>query len=159
MKITAGLLTVGAVTATAIIGSAAAFIGAVPAGAVESADPLGSLVETYEYPDGDKVAGIRLIKGDGQILLVGCGEGRTSVEVYTYLATTPYCFEFKGKAGYVALELDEVYGIRNYNDFPIDAKIKVDDVVKPPVEVPADDWKGVGIVNGEGQALLLEIRA
>jgi hypothetical protein len=75
------------------------------------------------------------------------------------VAADPYCFEFKGTSGYVALELEEVYGIRNHLDFPIDAKIEVDDVVKPVVEIPADDWKGVGVANGEGQALLLELRA
>jgi hypothetical protein len=153
------LLTAGAMAVTAIIAGAAALIGANPAGAAESADAPTSLVETFEYPDGDQVAGIRLIKGDGRILLVGCDEGRTSAEVYSYVSADPYCFEFQGTTGYVALELEDVYGIRNHLDFPIDATIEVDDVVKPPVEVPADDWKGVGVANGEGQALLLELRA
>jgi hypothetical protein len=157
VKITPRQLTVGALTAAAL---AAGITGILPAGAAEpTADDAMSLVETYDYPDGDKVDGIRLIKGDGRIELVGCDEGRTSAEVYSYKAGKPYCFEFKATTGYVTLELDQVYGIRNHNDFPINAKIRIGDEVRPPVTVAEDDWKGVGAGNGDNQAVLLEIRA
>ncbi|MFI5491420.1 hypothetical protein [Actinoplanes sp. NPDC051859] len=92
-------------------------------------------------------------------MLVGCDEGKTSAEVWSYSTSKPYCFEFKGKTGFVTLELERVYGIRNNNDFPIEAKISIDEVVKPPVEIREDNWKGVGVAAGEGQALLLELRA
>ncbi|MDI6103024.1 hypothetical protein QLQ12_30860 [Actinoplanes sp. NEAU-A12] len=157
VKMTPRLLAVGALAAATL---AAGITGMLPAGAAEpTSDNAASLVETYDYPGGDKVDGIRLIKGDGRIMLVGCDEGRTSAEVYSYKAAKPYCFEFKAATGFVTLELDEVYGIRNHNDFPIDAKIRIGDLVKPPVTVEKDDWKGVGAGAGDGQALLLELRA
>ncbi|NJC70228.1 hypothetical protein HC031_10975 [Planosporangium thailandense] len=148
--------------AVSVLGVAAAVVGvsslghALPATAADGTPSPDSLVETYDYPNGDKTTGIKLIKGDGHILLVGCDAGKTSALVWSYNSDQPYCFQFTGKTGYVTLELHDVYGIRNYNDFDISAKVST---VKDPIPVPKDSWKGVGVAGGTGPAILLELRS
>lgn len=156
MKIKPRLLAVGALTVTAAAVAVNGLVHALPATAADGAPAQDSLVETYDYPDGDKTPGIKLIKGDGHILLANCDAGKTSAEVYSYNSDKPYCFQFKGKTGYVTLELHDVYGIRNHYDFGISAKVST---VKDPIPVPADGWKGVGVSGGTGPAILLELRA
>ncbi|WP_250006463.1 hypothetical protein [Actinoplanes sp. M2I2] len=144
------------------IGAALAIVAGVAAGVPAMAadeDPAPqSLVEDFAYPGAERYTDIKLIRGDGKIMLVDCGAGRTSAEVWSYTRPEPFCFEFLGDTGYVALELAEAYGVRNYENFVMSAKVTVDDVTKT-VEVPEDDWKGVGVGNSENQAVLLELRA
>jgi hypothetical protein len=140
----------GAATLAAAIGT---FVHIQPAGAADN--PQGSLVETYDYPNGDKTPGIKLIKGDGHVVMVDCAEGQSSAEVWSFNNEKPYCFQFKGKTGYVTLELNDVYGIRNLSQLDITAKVST---VKDPIPVPKDSWKGVGVSGGTGPAVLLELR-
>ncbi|GAA0793783.1 hypothetical protein [Spirilliplanes yamanashiensis] len=148
-----------AATSAGIVAAAIAGVAAgVPAlAAPEDAEPT-SLVEDFSYPDAASYPDIKLIRGDGRILIVDCDAGRTSAEVWSFTRPTPFCFEFKGDNGFVSLELADVYGIRNNENFAMSAKVTVDETTKV-VEVPEVDWKGVGVGAGENQAVLLELRA
>jgi hypothetical protein len=157
VKINPRRLAVTALGITATVAGLSALTSAVPAVAADT-DAPPSIVETFEYPGGSNLPGITLVSGDGHILLVGCDEGRTSAEVWKFNVDLPYCFEFKGKTGYVSLKLDDVYGIRNNNDFAVNAKVSVAGV-EETVAVPADDWQGVGVGAGKGPAVLLELRS
>jgi hypothetical protein len=57
------------------------------------------------------------------------------------------------------MQLDQVYGIRNYQSFGLKATVSIEGADPTEVAVPADDWKGVGAGASQGQAVLLELRA
>jgi hypothetical protein len=123
-----------------------------------TAPTLAPLGEDFSYPGAASYPDIKLISGDGNITLVDCAAGRTSVEVWSFNKADAFCFEVKGKTGYLQVELADTYGIRNYEDFGMTAKVTVDETTKS-VAVPQDDWVGIGAGAGENQAVLLEIRA
>jgi hypothetical protein len=81
------------------------------------------------------------------------------VEVYSFTAADPFCFQILGTTGFLTMQLDEVYGIRNYQNYGLQATVSIAGATPVPVSVPADDWKGVGEGAGQGQAVLLELRA
>ena len=152
---TAALVAVGAVVA----GGLAALDLSAAAQAADSDTPPSSIVEDYSYPGADQITGIKLIKGDGHILLVGCDEGHTSVEVYSFTAADPFCFQILGTTGSLTMQLEQAYGIRNYQNYGLEATVSVEGAAPTDVAVPADDWKGIGVGANEGQAVLLELRA
>ncbi len=157
MRINRRQAALSALGTAVIVAGIGGMINALPAVAADDSQPP-TLEENYDYPGGDKTPGIKLLKGNGQILLVGCNEGKTSVEVYRYGATEPFCFHFRKKTGYVKLEVQAAYGIRNHNDYTVDAKVKVNDTEKTVV-APVDDWVGFGTGPGERGGVLLELRA
>jgi hypothetical protein len=117
----------------------------------------GSIVEDFSYPGAASYTDIKLITGDGGILIVDCAAGRTSLEVWSFNRADAFCFEVKGKAGFLKVELPDTYGIRNYEDFAMTAKVTVDEATKN-VAVPQNEWVGVGVGTGENEAVLLELR-
>lgn len=149
----AALATVGL---TAAVGLAAVSLGS---SAQAAAGASTSIVEDYSYPNADQVKGIKLIKGDGHILFVGCDEGHTAIEVYSYTAENPFCFQILGTTGILTMQLEQVYGIRNHQNFGLEATVSVEGADPTKVAVPADGWKGVGKGAGQGQAVLLQLRA
>ena len=138
------------------IGITAALAGAPAVTAARDSDPA-SLVETYEYPNADLYPDIKLVRGDGHILIVDCNAGRTSFEVWSFIRREPFCFELRGEKGSLSLELANVYGVQNLENQVVSAKVTVDGATKT-VAVPAVDWKGIGAGDGAGQAVLLELR-
>lgn len=157
MRITmrrAALAVVG--TMTAVVGTIG-LVQVLPA-AADDADTPPSIVETYDYPGAASIPNIKLIRGDGHIMAVACNQGKTDIEVYSFLVADPFCFDVKGTSGYLALELEQAYGVRNYNQFTVDAKVSIEGAAPKTVTVPVDDWAGVGVGANEGQAVLLELR-
>ncbi|WP_050591856.1 hypothetical protein [Salinispora fenicalii] len=145
------------VGAAAMVLASGGTLGMLPVSATAEPDAPPSIVEDFTYPGGDKIDGIRLIKGDGHILFIECDQPARSVEVWSFTQDTPFCFEIRGTKGYVSLELADAYGIRNYNDFPLSATVSVAGTEKA-VQVPINDWVGVGPGANEGPAVLLEIQ-
>ncbi|RBJ02793.1 hypothetical protein DRA43_16380 [Micromonospora provocatoris] len=158
MKLTRSALGISAFSAVAVAIGTSAMIASAPAEAAIDADAMPAIEEDFQYPGADQIQGIRMIKGDGHVLHIECDKPARSIEVWSFTRITPFCFEVRGTTGYVTLELADVYGIRNYNDFGLDAKVTVSNVEKS-VDVPVDDWVGVGVGADEGPAVLLEIRA
>ncbi|MEV4121746.1 hypothetical protein [Micromonospora sp. NPDC049645] len=158
MRISRRTRSVGAVGSAAVVLAVGGLMGAYPTSATANADAPPSIEENFVYPGGETLDGIRLLKGDGHVLLTGCDQPARSIEVWSFTRSTPFCFEVRGTSGYVTLELADVYGIRNYNSFGLGAKVRVASTEKT-ISVPIDDWAGVGIGAGEGPAVLLELRA
>jgi hypothetical protein len=76
----------------------------------QDAQEQGSLVETFEYPNGNSVPGIELKKGDGRILHVPCpADKRGVVIIESYVGSTDFCFQVKGGKGYLTMNVPKSY--------------------------------------------------
>ncbi|MFF2728226.1 hypothetical protein ACFVS9_10010 [Streptomyces sp. NPDC058008] len=124
--------------------AALAFTGVGTSSAAETEDTPPYAVEDFAYPDSEKILaeqGIRLKSGDGHITLAECSGDPAQMEVWSRSQPT-FCFEVTGATGYLALELDRVYGIKgnNYNtkvDMTVDNSEVSFDLVK-------NGWTQVG---------------
>ncbi|MFK8844584.1 hypothetical protein [Streptomyces sp. Ac-502] len=110
---------VGAVTSIAAV-SALATAQAAPrpasAGVQQAAaDEMPFAVEDFGYPGADKILaekGLKLLKGDGHILLTECsGDWKIKVEANKAFDTVFYCFKVTGKKGNLTMEVPDVSGI------------------------------------------------
>lgn len=163
MRFLSRLLVLSAVGGAAVFAGTTAFTGATSARADDPrpAETQPPIEENYDYPFADKIfaeRGIRLIKGDGRILLVDCG-GPDLVEVLSR-SKGKFCFQVKGtRGGYVTMELPETYLIKG-DSHPIAAKVIVDGETEI-VPVNKNEWVpvGEGTDPNSGPATLLEIRA
>ncbi|MFC4065484.1 hypothetical protein [Actinoplanes subglobosus] len=143
------------------MGALAAAVGFVsqPASAEAAADEPSSIVEDFSYPNAEDITGVKLIRGDGNITYVGCSEENVSLAVWSYTASQPFCFRIVGKTGHLTVELQQVYGFRNYEDFAVGATVSLNGAPATGAIVPADDWLGVGSGSSTGgQVAMLEIR-
>ncbi|QHC21022.1 hypothetical protein [Streptomyces sp. GS7] len=91
--------------------------GAAQAAAGELPPPA---IEDFEYPGADKILkekGIKLLKGDGHILLTECSANnwKIKVEASKDFDTIFHCFKVTGAKGYVTLEVPDVSGIWTEN--------------------------------------------
>jgi hypothetical protein len=140
------------------------------------ADAPSSLVEDFSYPGAAALLttrGIKLVSGDGHIMLADCGADPDLPPVDLLLVQTNdltlpgnpnFCFKTSGTHGQLSLEVSQVYFIRGNNKATVDAKVSVepasgtgDPVVKTEAVTPGE-WQPVGIGNSEGEATLLELR-
>lgn len=125
-----------------------------------------SLVEDFSYPGADKIfeqRGIRLVKGDGKITLVPCGDWNL-LEVRQAGAvkdtdTDPghFCFQVQGSSGYLELEVPNTFQIKG-DDHAVVATVKVKDQTNS-VPIDKETWTGVGVGAGTNSAVLLALRA
>ncbi|MEU1310872.1 hypothetical protein ABZ419_18550 [Streptomyces cinnamoneus] len=147
-----GMLTAGAIGAAAVIAgvSALGVAAAAPAPADDATPP--SAVETFAYPNAEKILkeqGIALRKGDGHILLADCKVSRdiqvmTSVDHPGQTERGMYCFRVTGtgKTGYLTLEVPKVYNIMT-GDVAVRAKLTAEGKTET-VSVAKNDAAGVG---------------
>ena len=161
MKLATRIGVLGVVALAGIGGAAWATGGA---SAAESGPP--AIEETHDYPLADKILaekGIRLLKGDGHILLVDCASAPAS-ELIRVDSTAgganagTHCFRARGGKGYVTLELPEVFVIKAGTAHSIAAKID-DDGVEKAVAIAKNEWKPIAVDPSDDKgATLLEIR-
>ncbi|AZQ71327.1 hypothetical protein EKH77_08970 [Streptomyces luteoverticillatus] len=116
-----------------------------PAPTDEAAPPTA--VETFSYPNADKILkekGIVLRKGDGHILLADCKTSTDIVVGTRQNAEGRYCFKVtgNGKSGYLALEIPETFNIKTA-DYAVRAKVTAEGTTDT-VDVPKNGFKGVG---------------
>ncbi|TCB97263.1 hypothetical protein E0H26_13430 [Micromonospora zingiberis] len=142
-----------------------------------AADQPGSIVEDFSYPGAAEVLerrGITLHKGDGRIMLVGCGSDPNRppadlILVQTNDLTLPggpnFCFKATGTSGYLSMEIPKVYFIRGDNSRTTSATLEVlpADEQSEPAEIKTEkidpgEWQPVGVGASEGEAILLELR-
>ncbi|SDP88565.1 hypothetical protein SAMN04487905_111211 [Actinopolyspora xinjiangensis] len=119
------------------------------------------IVEDYSYPGADSIEqqrGIRLIEGDGNIVLADCGASDELIEVYSSKTETS-CYRVIGNTGYLKMEIPEVYTLKG-DDHAVEATVTVKGQAEV-VDVPKNSFVPVG--EGEnsenGPATLLELRA
>lgn len=168
MRVRARSLAVAGMTAIAMatgVAMAASGNGDVPVPDLPPNSPM-SLVESYSYPGADAIYdeyGVRLIEGDGNIVLAECGSKPDLVAISSSKLNPPHldvCFDVRGDGSYLRLKLPQVYGIAADNH-AIKATITVDNQTDT-VDVPANERRGVGVGDGDsntGEATLLELRA
>ena len=133
-----------------------------------------NLIEDFSYPNADTILeeqGIRLISGDGHLLLIDCADapktgdiGAIKVRTHT-VPSRMYCFQANRPVGVIRLELPSVYeirgdGLRQGAGHNITAEITLDGESTKKVVVDNDGSTGVGIgsENGSKPATLLELR-
>jgi hypothetical protein len=147
-----------ALAALGAMGGVAVFTG--PSGAVAAEDSQPSIEETYDYPGAAAIQGIKLLKGDGHILLVDCASAGSHMVAETLDAAgvrKDFCFQLKGSKGDLTMELAGVYLIWADNSHDVVASLSVDGQSETKT-VKKNDSAGVGIGNSESPATLLELR-
>jgi hypothetical protein len=115
-----------------------------PASPAAADDVPPVAVEDFAYPNADQIyadTGIRLISGDGNILLADCGPTGL-VEVWARGRAEKFCLSVKGNSGRLALEVPQVYGIKG-NDYNIVADMTVDGT-ETSYDIDPNSWTAVG---------------
>ncbi|MEU3354039.1 hypothetical protein [Streptomyces sp. NPDC037389] len=141
MLIVGAVGTVTAIAAAVSVSSASA----APTPTDEATQP--SAVETFEYPNAEKILkekGIALRKGDGRILLADCAASQDIVVMTRHNDEGQYCFKVtgNGKSGYLTLEVPKAFYLTT-EDYAIRAKLTADGKTET-VDVPKNGYKGVG---------------
>ncbi|MBT2453201.1 hypothetical protein J7F03_40580 [Streptomyces sp. ISL-43] len=123
-------------------------------------------MEDFSYPDAERVLsdkGIKLIKGDGHLLLADCNSAVPQIKVRTVADPATgragiYCFAATAKSGYLTLELPRVTSLET-SDHPISAGLTADGQ-KKTVDVPKDEFMPVGegdIPSGAKRSVLVDL--
>ncbi|MFI1014802.1 hypothetical protein [Streptomyces sp. NPDC020965] len=138
--------------------STIAFANTSSAGATAVETPP-TAVEDFAYPGAAKILtekGIKLIKGDGQIVLADCDNSVDQFIVWTRVASGKFCFRALGKSGHLTLELDKVYAIQTAAR-PVSADLTTNGQTTT-VNVPKDHLEGVGEGTTGAPTILVELR-
>jgi hypothetical protein len=157
----------------ALAASALAAAVGVPAlaSAATSAPPAAnsdlppSTVESFAYPNAEKIfkeKKIKLVRGDGRITLADCDSTGSQIKVMAVtddnLGTREtYCFQATAKTGYLSLEVPRVFYLKT-SDHPISADLTADNATTT-VNVAKNTFKSVGEGTiGGAQSVLVELR-
>ncbi|WP_414168821.1 hypothetical protein ACMATS_22370 [Streptoverticillium reticulum] len=135
------------------------------AAAPDSGPP--SAVEDFAYPGATQILrdkGIKLVRGDGHLLLADCNDNKPQIKVMTKADASvgragQYCFQATAKTGYLTLEVPRVFYLQTA-DHPISADLSADGQ-KKTVDLSKDDFKSVGegdILSGGKRSVLVELR-
>lgn len=126
-------------------------------------------IEDYAYPNADQILrdkGIKLIKGDGHIVLSACDDSAQQIKVLTVQGPSAdpqgaYCFKALAKTGYLSLELPRVFALETA-DHPISADLRPQSDPSAPattVNVDKNGYQSVGEgTAGGAAAVLVELR-
>jgi hypothetical protein len=130
-----------AATATAAVAAVSLLFTPASTAAADDIPPVA--VEDFAYPNADQIyadTGIRLISGDGNILLTECGSAGL-IQVGAR-ARADFCFSVRGDSGRVAMEVPQVIAIKG-NDYTIVADMTVDGT-ETSFDVLPNTWTPVG---------------
>jgi hypothetical protein len=129
-------------------------------------DAQSSLVEDYKYPGAGQIfaqRGIRLIKGDGHLMLVACGQSGL-IEVRSADAPNDtdsdpghYCFKATAPFGDLSLNIPNAYQVKG-DDHSVTATITVNNQTST-VPIDKNVWTGIGLGSGPDPATLLRLTA
>ncbi|MFE0737469.1 trypsin-like serine protease [Streptomyces sp. NPDC058855] len=159
-------------TRLAVATMAVAALSAPLAGSAVAVDTPTTPAETpfaFEdgaYPNAEQILaerGIKLIRGDGNVLLADCDPNAKQIRVMAVKDSSvnregTYCFVSRASTGLLTLELDRVFAI-DAADQPLSASLTAADGTSKTVTIAKDGYASVG----EGQAggtrsKLVEIR-
>ncbi|MEU6055840.1 hypothetical protein ABZ829_36105 [Streptomyces xanthochromogenes] len=134
--------------------------GHAPSKETGSAPP--STVEDFNYPGADRILadkGIKLLRGDGHIVLADCGTTANEVQVRQRRQSKPICFAVHGNGGYLTLDMPKVYGVRG-NSFTTEIDMTVDGTTTS-YDIDKNLWTNVGETADpdERDHALVEIRS
>jgi hypothetical protein len=151
--------------ALAVAGSASAVSAA--AGNAPADDAPPPIVEDYSYPGAAKILqdrAIKLISGDGHIVLVACGSQTGLLELHAYNSADHdrdpghYCFKVSGPTGYLRLEVPNAYQLFGDNQHAVQATVEINGQTST-VPIAKTGWTGIGEGAGTDPSTLLELRA
>jgi hypothetical protein len=126
-------------------------------------------IEDFAYPNADQIQrdqGIKLIRGDGHIVLSTCDDSPGQIKVLTVQGQSgnpqgAYCFKALAKTGYLTLELQRVFALETA-DHPISADLRPQNDPSAPaktVNVDKNGYQSVGEGTvGGAPAVLVELR-
>lgn len=117
-----------------------------------------STVEDFSYPNADQIfaeRGIRLVSGDGHILLVDCAPGSAGqIAVRSSKFNAPICFKASGPVGRLTMSIPDVYSVKSDNHQG-SATVSTAAGVSTTA-LKANSWAPIG--NGDPGATLQEIK-
>ncbi|MFD8086780.1 hypothetical protein ACFV4F_34370 [Kitasatospora sp. NPDC059722] len=117
-----------------------------------------SAVEDFTYPGAAEIQqerGIKLIKGNGRLLLSECNSAVQQVKVYS--TNGDVCFQAVGAGGYLTMEITKVFAFEA-SDRPISANLTAGGATQT-VSVAQGGYKSVGEGTVGGiRSTLVELR-
>lgn len=144
-----------AAVAVPTLASASASTG-VPVAASEELPPPA--VEDFTYPGAAEIqqaTGIKLIKGNGRLMLVDCDPATPQIKVYSRNGDA--CFRATGPDAYLTLEMTRVFALEAA-DHPISASLTAAGATQA-VSVAQGGYKSVGEGTVGGvRSTLVELR-
>ncbi|MEX3106609.1 hypothetical protein DF268_04110 [Streptomyces sp. V2] len=152
------ILIAGAGVGVALTGGAALAIAA-PKAAPAAGDEPPYAVESFAYPDAARIQaeqGIKLVRGDGRITLVACDDAADQIKVLSRAGTGDFCFAATSPTGFLTLELADVFAVQT-ESHPVRVELSAEGQTET-VDVPKNDFQGVGEGIGKPPTVLLEIR-
>ncbi|TCO62266.1 hypothetical protein [Actinocrispum wychmicini] len=133
----------------------------------QKVDPAQTtLVEDFAYPGAGEILarrGITLVKGDGHLLLVACGQPglievmSTDVPHDTDPDALHYCFKASVPFGDLTLTIPNAYQVKG-DDHSVTATVTVQNQTST-VPIDKNTWTGIGISSGPDPATLLRLTA
>ncbi|MFH9355361.1 hypothetical protein [Kitasatospora sp. NPDC017646] len=145
----------GAVTAAALGSTAVAATDPAPA----DSTPPPPAVEDFTYPLDSPYPVLKLLRGDGHIMLADC---HTVTQIQIWSRALPQstgeqiCFRVSGATGYLALQLPETTIIQTA-DRSVQASLTTDGATTP-VSIPKNTMQNVGEALGLKPTTLVELR-
>lgn len=124
---------------------------------LDAADEMPWIVEDYSYPGAAEIEatrGIKLIKGDGGIVLADC-DGDTDLISVESIGREWFCFQARRDNGWLSLRLDRVFLI-GAGGQDVSAKV-VANGTEQDVQIPEGELRPIGI-GDPNYGVLLELR-
>ncbi|MFE7594658.1 hypothetical protein ACFU6K_35155 [Kitasatospora sp. NPDC057512] len=150
-------------TAAAVIAVAAATVGGsslasadTTPGDTQTAPPA---VEDFGYPESSPYPELKLLRGDGHIVVADC-HTTTQIKLYSRVIGTAgpsVCFRVTGPTGYLSLELPQTFIVQT-TDYPVKARLTTNDGASSTVDVPSNSMTNVAEGLGQKPAALVELR-
>ncbi|MGW2255202.1 hypothetical protein ACWCXH_34210 [Kitasatospora sp. NPDC001660] len=117
-------------------------------------------VEDFTYPGTSPNPLLKLIRGDGHIVLADCNT-TTQIQLWSSAVPSPsggpgVCFRVTGTTGYLALELPQTFMIQT-GDKAVRANLTADGVAQS-VDVAKNGYATVGQALGQKPTMLVELR-
>lgn len=152
-----GWAAVIAATAAAGVFGLSAFAAADTAPPPADATAPPSAVEDFAYPGGSNLTGIKLLRGDGHLLLADCA-GATQIQIWTRAAVNrdnKVCFTATTATGSLTLELADVFAVQT-SGRSVQAGLTAGGTTQT-LDVPKDDFKAVGEGLGQAPTTVVEL--
>ncbi|SOB85519.1 hypothetical protein [Streptomyces sp. 1331.2] len=146
----------------ALAATTAALLGATALAAADTTPPADNsaappAVEDFSYPGATAITRVKLIRGDGHILLGDCAKP-TQIQIWTRAPGNPdnkICFTADGTTGSLTLQLPDVFALQTTGR-AIRAGLTAGTATQT-LDIPKDGFKGTGEGTGSAPTSLVEL--
>ncbi|MGW5943538.1 hypothetical protein [Streptomyces celluloflavus] len=120
-----------------------------------------SAVEDFGYPNAERTLQekkIKLIRGDGHLLLAECGNSSQRIKIWT--RDGDFCFQANAKTAFVTMEVPKVFALETASR-PISADLTAGaqkETVNVTKEGRQDGYQSVGEGSKGAETTLVELR-